>query len=113
MLLTFVRGVVVGVKRNEPEKVSIAVGDRADLLAQSEGTHRRAARPFQVADYLPPVAGVPIQTVPIEFAQTAKGRDDLLQLRRRESEEDVLERRAVQVESNPPTCGHGDARHAW
>ena len=52
-----------------------------------------------------------VQRVPIQLAQSPQGHYDLLQVRGRQPEEDVLKFRTVQIEPNP-TCGHEDAQDA-
>lgn len=109
----FVRGVVIRVERDQPEKVAISVCNGANLLAQAERIHPGAVGRPQVLYRLPTEAGLLIQRVPVKLAKSAKRRHDRLQLRRLEAKQDVLELGAVEVQTNAATGGgHACARDA-
>ncbi len=61
-------------------------------------------------DGLPTVAGVSIQVVPVQFAEASEGGDDLLQLAKLETKEDVLKLGAVEVQADATTYGGHDGR---
>jgi hypothetical protein len=70
---------VVGVQREESQKVTFSKCERTDSLAQAKGVHFRAVRCLQVLDRLPVKPGVPAQRVPVQLAEAAKRSDNLSQ----------------------------------
>jgi hypothetical protein len=50
-------------------------------------------------------AGVSIQAIPVEFAQSTQRSDHLCQIIDLQAEEDVLKLWAIEVQANAITCG--------
>jgi hypothetical protein len=71
--------VVLGVERNEPQKLTLPEGQGTDSLAQAKRVYRGAVGGLKVFNRLPTEAGVPIQNVPIYPLKAAERCDNLLQ----------------------------------
>src|SRR5574341_1305128 len=110
-LSALVGRIVIGVQRDQPEEVTVAVGDGAHLLAQAQGIHSRAVRSLEVLDRFPAEPCMSVEAGPVELAEAPQRRDDLFQLRQLEPEEDILELGAVEVQANPARrAGHASVR---
>src|SRR5712691_11617550 len=83
--------VVIGVEGDDAEEVTIAIRDRANLLAQPQRIGRGAVRRANVSNRFPLEAGVAIDGVPIELAQAPERANNLLQLRELQAKEYLLE----------------------
>src|SRR5450759_761109 len=107
-------GVVIGMDGNEAEEIAFSECEGAHLVAQTERIDARTVRCLEMLDRFPLEARVPIDRTPVEFAQAAQGCDDLLQLRRLEAKEDVLELGTVEIEADPPSVGgHASGSRPW
>ncbi len=103
-----VGGVVVGVKRNEPEEIAVAKADCPDSLTETQRVDPAALRSLEMLDRFPLKARVPIESAPIHPPKATQGGDHLLQGLGLETEENFLEFGAVEVEPHgSSTLGPG------
>src|SRR5450759_2801187 len=99
---------------DEAKEMAVPERERADFLAQAQRIDAGTVRRLEVFDRLPLEARVPVDRSPVQLAQSAHGRDYLLQLGGLEAEEDFLELRAVEVEPDPISSGgHAGGSRPW
>ena len=75
-----IRGIVVGMKRDKPQKLTFAKRQGADSLTQTKRVDCRPIGRPQVLNGFPPKAFVTIQNSPVQPLKTAQRRDNLLEL---------------------------------
>src|ERR1035437_8655784 len=99
---------------DEAKEIAVSKSERADFLAQAERINAGAVGCLEMFDRLPLEARVPVDCTPVELAQAAQRRDNLLQLRGLEARKDVLERGTVEVEPGPTSAGgHASGARPW
>lgn len=82
------------------QEISVSETDGTNPLTQTKQVNLRATASFQMLDRFPSEAGVSVEAIPVEFAQTSKRADDLFEILSFQAEEGVLRLRAVQVEKD-------------
>src|ERR1039458_3216407 len=90
---------------DEAKEIAVSEGERTDFLAQAERINAGSVGRLEMFDRLPLEARVPVDRCPVQLAQAAQRRDNLLQLRGLEARKDVLELGTVEVEPGPTSAG--------
>ena len=101
--------IMLGVKRDQPQEITLPECQCADSLAEPQGIHLRPMGRREVLNSLPVKALMPIESVPVELAQTVERGSELFQFGRLQPEKDLLKCRAIKVQANAIRPGHAGA----
>jgi hypothetical protein len=93
-----VSGVVIGMKRQKPQKLPIPASDRPKLVAEANGVKACAARTRLGLIQFPPEAPIGIKFVPAGLFQSAHGFEDALEIFLAKPEEIILKNGIVDVQ---------------